>query len=680
MLASPYFARVLAGLLLIVLATPVVMRAGDSSSLGQASRSSTPKQLKKLSLEQLGKVEVVTANKEPTEVWNTPAAIFVLTQDDIRRSGVTNVPDALRLVPGVNVARVNGDRNWVVAIRGLGDQYSKYVLVLIDGRSVYTPLFGGVFWTIDNVMLEDIDRIEVIRGPGGTIWGTDAVNGIINIITKSAKDSQGLLASAGGGSVDEDTEDLRYGGTSHGFDFRVYGFGFVRGAEHHEDGQPNYDWSHVGQAGFRSDWVSGRDNVTLQGDAYLGHLGDAQPISTFTPPATVISYQSTNVFGGNLLGRWRRELPSQADLYMQGFWAHDDRVGPNFGETRDTFDVDFLHRTPPTQWQQFTYGVGARWSPSTTQQTVATDNFVPASETESTYSGFLQEELRFVPDRLALTLGSKLEHNSYTGFEYEPSGRLLFTPREDQSLWASISRAVRIPDRVDENIDVDVEVTPVVWGVIYGNRDLRAERLIAYEGGYRGLWGKHLYVTASAFHNVYDDLIAQSAPFLGTPTSPPFPAGTVLIGFEYRNGIRGTTNGFELAPEWQPFSWWRFRTAYSYLHVNLEDAPGFSDPLTLTTLHGSSPNSQVVVRSQIDLPKHFEFDQTFRYIAELPAQDVSAYETADVRLGRHLAPGLDLSVVGQNLLQPHHEEFGISPGPNVGIKRGVYAKLVWTSK
>jgi iron complex outermembrane receptor protein len=660
-------------------ATPAVMRAGDSSSLSQASDASTPKQLKRLSLEQLGNVEVVTGTKEPTEVWNTPAAIYVLTGDDIRRSGVTNIPDALRLVPGVNVARVSGDRNWVVAIRGLGDQYSKYVLVLIDGRSVYTPLFGGVFWTIDNVMLEDIDRIEVIRGPGGTIWGTDAVNGIINIITKSAKDSQGVLASAGGGSVDEDTEDLRYGGTSHGFDFRVDAFGFVRGAEHHQDGQPNYDWSRVGQVGFRSDRVSGRDSVTLQGDAYIGHLGDAQTLSTFTPPATFNSYKSTNVVGGNLLGQWRRDLPNEADLYLQAFWAHDDRTGPNFGEMRDTFDVDFLHRTPPTRWQQFTYGVGARWSPSSTQQTIPTDNFIPASETESIYSGFLQEDVKFVPDRLALTLGSKLEHNSYTGFEYEPSGRLLFTPRDDQSLWASISRAVRIPDRVDENIDVDVYLAPV-WGEIVGNRNLRAERLVAYEGGYRGLWGTRLYFTAAGFHNVYDDLIAQGAPFLGTATTPPFPPGSLLIGFQYRNGIRGTTDGFELAPEWQPLSWWRFKTAWSYLHVNLDDVPRFDYPLTLTTLHGSSPNSQVVARSLIDLPGHFEFDQIFRYIGALPAQGVEAYETGDVRFGRHLSPGLDVSVVGQNLLQPHHEEFGISPGPNVGIKRGIYAKLVWTSK
>ncbi|HEX4068223.1 MAG TPA: TonB-dependent receptor [Acidobacteriaceae bacterium] len=654
--------------------------ARASSSLNAANQNpATPKQLKSLSLEQLGKVEVVTENKESTEVWNTPAAIFVLTAEDIRRSGVTNIPDALRLIPGVNVARVNGDRNWVVAIRGLGDQYSKYVLVLIDGRSVYTPLFGGVFWTIDNVMLENIDRIEVIRGPGGTIWGTDAVNGIINIITKSAADTKGVLASAGGGNVDENTEDLRYGGRSHGFDFRADGFGWVRGAEQHQDGQPNYDWSRFGQVGFRGDRAAGRDSVMVEGNAYIGHLGDAQSLSTFTPPAMFISYQSTNVYGGNLLGRWRRELPDNADVYLQAYWAHDYRIGPNFGETRDTFDVDFLHRTPPTKYQQFTYGVGARWSPSTTQQTIPTDSFVPAAETENIYSGFLQEEVRFIPNRLSLALGSKLEHNSYTGFEYEPNGRLLYTPAANQTLWASISRAVRIPDRVDENIDDNVYIAPV-WGQIAGNMHLRAEELVAYEGGYRGMPGQRVYFSAAGFHNVYDDLIAQGAPYLGTATSPPFPPGSLLIGFQYRNGIRGTTDGFELGPEWQPASWWRFDVAYSYLHVNLTDDPGFNYPVTLTTLHGSSPNSQVVARSLINLPGHFEFDPSFRYVGALPAQGVPAYETADVRFGWHLPKGLDLSIVGQNLLQPHHAEFGISPGPNVGIRRGVYAKLVWRSR
>ena len=269
-----------------------------------------------MSLEELGTVQVVTESKEPTEIWKTPSAIYVLTGEEIRRSGVTNVPDALRLVPGVDVARVNGDRNWVVVIRGLSDQYSKYVQVLIDGRSIYTPLFGGVFWTIDNVMLENIDRIEVLRGPGGTIWGSDAVNGVINIITKDAAETQGTLISMGGGSTDHGTVDVRYGSKGRGWSYRADAFGFFRGAEYHQTGQPDYDGSRLGQIGFRADWNQGRDGVTLKGDAYLAHLGDAQQLSTFIAAGNVYFLRGDECAWRRSAGplapwnscRWRRPL------------------------------------------------------------------------------------------------------------------------------------------------------------------------------------------------------------------------------------------------------------------------------------------------------------------------------------------------------------------------------------
>src|SRR5580704_3688126 len=299
--------------------------------------------LKSLTLQQLGEIEVTTQSKEPTQVWATPAAVYVLTGENIRRAGVTNIPDALRLIPGVNVARVNGSRNWAVGIRGFGDQFSKYVLVLIDGRSVYTPLFGGVLWTINNVVLEDIDRIEVIRGPGGTIWGADAVNGIINIITKHSQDTKGTLLSSGGGNVDQNTEDARYGSGVKNWTWRANAFGFVRSPEFHIGDQPDYDWSRFGQAGFRADRAIGANEISIQGDAYWGKFGDAQTLSTYNPPVAFISYQSTNVTGGNLRARWRRQFNNHSDIYLQTFWSHDHRIGSNFGEDRDTFDIDFLH-------------------------------------------------------------------------------------------------------------------------------------------------------------------------------------------------------------------------------------------------------------------------------------------------------------------------------------------------
>jgi iron complex outermembrane receptor protein len=636
--------------------------------------------LKSLSLQQLGEIEVTTQSKEPTQVWATPAAIYVLTGEDIRRAGVTNIPDALRLVPGVNVSRVNGSRNWAVGIRGFGDQFSKYVLVLIDGRSVYTPLFGGVLWTADNFMLEDIDRIEVIRGPGGTIWGADAVNGIINIITKHSSDTKGALLSSGGGSVDQNTEDARYGSAHDKWTWRANTFGFIRSPEFHMDGQQNYDWSRFGQAGFRADRAVGANEVSIQGNAYWGKFGDAQTLSTYTPPATFISYQSTNVSGGNLLALWRRQFSNHSDIYLQSFWSHDHRIGSNFGEDRDTFDVDFLHRLAATKVQQFTYGLGLRLSPSTVSQTVPTDAFIPAHKTDSIFSAFLQDELRLVPDRLSLILGSKFEHNNYTGFEYQPNGRLLYTPTRTFSAWAAFSRAVRTPDRVDEDIQVDIfaVASPLIFARVVGNHNLQAERLVSYEGGARTLLHPRVYISGEAFYNAYRNLIAQGSPTIAPAPVPTFPPGALLFTLQYTNGIHGTSHGFEFAPDVQATSFWRVRAGYSYLDIDVKDEPGFTDKVTLQKLGGSSPSQQAFVQSQFNLPRHFEFDQSFRYVDSLPAQSVRAYTTADARIGWNPTKSLNFSVTGQNLFQPHHAEFGIDPPPTVLIKRGIYAKLVWS--
>jgi iron complex outermembrane recepter protein len=653
---------------------PCVLSAATQPSDSEAQ------QLKSLTLEQLGNVEVTTQSKEPTEIWNTPAAVYVLTADDIRRSGVTSVPDALRLVPGVNVFRVNGSRNWAVGIRGLADQFSRYVLVLIDGRSVYTPLFGGVLWTINNVMLEDIDRIEVIRGPGGTIWGADAVNGVINIITKHSEDTKGALVSTGGGNVDENTDDLRYGSEHKGWTWRADAFGFVRSPEHHIQNQPNYDWSRDAQAGFRLDRNSGPDEFTLQGDVYWGKFGDAQSLSSYQPPTAFISYQSTNVSGGNLRTRWRRHFTDKSDIYLQAYWSHDHRIGSNFGEERDTFDGDFLHRIAPTPHRQFTWGAGIRISPSTTTHTIPADGFNPADRTESIYNGFLQEEFRLIPGKLSLTAGSKLEHNNYTGFEYQPNARLLFTPADKFSAWASVSRAVRIPDRVNEDIQDDLYIpSPITTFLrITGNHNLISERLIAYEAGLRTLIHPRLYLTATGFYNAYRNIIAFGPLKVGSPTFPPFPPGTRLFNIQYVNGIHGSTHGAEIAPDFQAASFWRIRSGFSYLTVDLKNEPGFTSTLTLTSLRGSSPTYQAFIQSQINLPRHFEFDQSFRYVDSLRAQKVRAYTTADARLGWNPTKSLSLSVTGQNLFQPHHAEFGIDPSPTVSIKRGVYAKLVWS--
>jgi iron complex outermembrane receptor protein len=638
--------------------------------------SSVP--LKHLSLEELGDVEVTTASKEPEQVWRTPAAIYVLTQDDIRRSGATSIPEVLRLVPGVEVARVDSD-HWSIGIRGFGAVLASKLLVLIDGRSVYTPLFAGVYWQVQATPLEDIDRIEVIRGPGGTIWGANAVDGVINIITKNAKETHGSMVSVGGGNTDEGTGTVRYGnGNDQGFNYRVYGMGFDRSPEFHSGGSNFDDWR-MGQAGFRADRDRGaRDTFTFQGDIYREIAGEATQYALYSPPSQVTVDGNAELTGGNLLGRWKRVLNDRSDFQIQAYLDRTNHFEPEFGETRDTFDVDFLdHLTLPGQ-QNFLWGLGARVSPANVVQTVPTVDFLPHHLTDQVYSGFLQDEIPFFNRRLSLILGSKFEHNNYTGFEVQPSARLLWNPTPRQSFWSSITRAVRTPSRLDEDIQINffATVTPLpIYLRASGSPQFRSEELLGYEAGYRALITSHFYVDIALFHNNYNDLYSfqVGAPFL-EPSPLPVHA---IIPLLTSNGIRGTTQGFEVAPDWKPTSWWELRPSYSHLETLMADRPGSNDPTSVAGYEGSSPRHQGTMQSFLTLSKRLEFDQTYRYVSALAAQTVNSYSTADARLAWHFTGQMELSLVGQNLLQPHHAEFGGDPGGLVEVKRSVYAQITW---
>ena len=635
--------------------------------------------LKQLSLAELGNVEVTTTSKEPEAVWKTPAAVFVITQDDIRRSGATSIPEVLRLAPGVEVAQVDSD-HWSVGIRGFGAVLASKLLVLIDGRSVYTPLFAGVYWQAQATPLEDIERIEVIRGPGGTIWGANAVDGIINIITKSAKDTHGALASLGGGNVDQGTSGFRYGdANSRGFNYRVYGMGFDRGAEFHPVGT-NFDEWRMGQAGFRTDWDQGtRDTFTFQGDIYSEGAGEATTYALYSPPSQVNAYGTADLTGGNLLGRWKRVLNEGSDFQLQAYFDRTNHFEPEFGETRDTFDVDFLdHLTLPGR-QNFLWGLGARVSPSNLIQLVPSIDFLPQHQTDLIYSGFVQDEIAFFNHRLSLTVGTKLEHNNYTGFEVQPSGRLLWNRTPHESLWGSVTRAVRTPSR----LDTDVELTDYagtssglpVYLRVNSNPKFQSEELIAYETGYRRLITPHSYVDVALFYNDYNDLYSfqVGAPFLEASPAPVHAVIPLLTS----NGIHGNTKGFEVSPDWKPVNGWELRASYSYLDMELENKASSNDPTSVAGYEGSSPRHQVVIQSFVNLPKKVEFDQTYRYVSALPAQTVASYQTMDTRFGWHITPELELSVGGQNLLQPHFAQFGGDPGGPVEVKRSAYAKLVW---
>lgn len=662
--------------LLITLVSSIPARAEDATDDAQPAQD-----LNQMSLEQLGNVQVTTASKEPEQIWRTPAAIYVLTQEDIRRSGATTIPELLRLVPGVEVARIDSD-HWAVGVRGFGGEFSKSLLVLIDGRSVYSPLFAGVYWQVQDTLLEDIDRIEVIRGPGGTIWGANAVNGIINIITKNAKDTHGTLASSGGGDIDQGTGDSRFGGAKgNGMDYRVYGKGFIREHEFNPDGMHYDDWR-MGQLGFRTDWtINARDTLNMQGDIYKGRDGERVDASYYSPPSVSLISQPHSTSGGNVIAGWRRQISTNSDVNARAYFDRTTRFSPQLDETRNTYDLDLLYHFTVKERQDVLLGAGSRWSHDDLTNKLATLAFTPPQETDSIYSWFVQDQVEIIPNALSLALGSKFEHNNRSGFEVQPNARLLWTPTPHQTVWAAFTRAVRTPSRLDQDLKLTdfVSANPPYFLRVVGSKSFRSERLLGTEIGYRTLAADKLYLDFSIFRNEYNDLYGYGAGSLYVETTPA-PAHFILQ-VPLANALKGDTSGGEVAPDWKPVQWLEVQGSYSYLHLYVHDKAGFTDTSNTTTDNGSSPHHQVVLQGRFNIPKGLEFDPTYRYVSSLPYQKVAAYHTADVRFGWRPSHNWDLSLAGENLLQPHHAEFGsyVFTNPlSVGIDRDIYAKITWT--
>lgn len=644
--------------------------------LGAAAPSQNEKNLAAMNLAELGNIKVTTYSKEPEEIWRTPAAIYVITQDDIRRSGATTIPDVLRLAPGVEVAQMDSD-HWAVAIRGFNSQFSRNLLVLIDGRKVYSPLQGGVYWEFEMVPLDDIDRIEIIRGPGGTIWGPNAVDGVINIITKNAKDTHGSLLTAGGGNVDRARGEYRYGGKAgQTFNYRVYGMGFDRGPEFHFDHDPFDTWT-TGQAGFRADWKSrSHDSLTIEGDIYKGDDGMRTGIASYSPPAQNAVDGTEKVSGGDLVGHWKRKFRNGSDIRVEAYFDRSNVLLPELGEIRNTFDVDFVHHLPLWHRQDLLWGLGADLSPRTVIQVAPTVDVLPHQMTDSLFSGFIQDQISLVQNQLWLTAGSKIIHDNYTGFELEPSARILWEPMPREAFWAAVTRAVRTPADIDEGLQLSGLLTtqPLpVYIRILGNGRFFSEQLTGYEAGYRSLLAPKFYLDVAAFHNDYNDLesYGNAAPFLEIPPL------RVIVPFPYVNGVMGSTDGVEITPDWKPKPWWELKGSYSYLHMNLKPRPGFMDNGNAAAYEGSSPGSQVVIQSLFNLPKRFDLDPAYRYVSALPALSIPAYGTANLRLGWRATSHLELSITGQNLLQAKHEEFTNFTGLTVAIRRSAYGKVTF---
>jgi len=650
----------------------------------------TPSALKRMSLEQLSEIQVTSPSKEPVPAFSSPVAIYVITGEDIRRSGATSIPDALRLAPGVEVARIDGSK-WSVGIRGFGTRLSRSVLVLIDGRTVYTPLFAGTYWEVQDTLLEDIDRIEVIRGPGGAIWGPNAVNGVINIITRSSRDTQGGYASAGGGNVEQGFANVRYGGGNpDGLTWRVYAKGFTRGPEFHSD-RDNFDDWRGAQGGFRMDWTkSARDSFTLQGDLYEQEDGERVNVSSYVPAFTGTADGDADLSGGNILFKWKRTLSGGNDFQLQAYYDRTNRYEPNLGERRNTFDIDFLERTRLSANQQLLWGFGARSSDGHFLEAISGLVFYPAHRDDYLLSGFLEDDISVVPNKLSLNLGGKFLRTNYTGFAAQPSARLLLTPTENQSIWVSFTHAVRTPSDAEEDFYLSSYLGTAngieEFARFNANKHFAPELLNGYEAGYRRLVTKSLYLDFAAFYNHHHDLFSQD--LTGGPsleTTLPFPEANqppphVILTAQFQNDLYGVTTGAEIAPEWRPASFWRLRGSYSFLHMDLKQAPSIALGAGPGMVDGSSPSHEVVIDSSWDLAKHLQLDLTYRYVSALPAVLAPAYSTGDARVSWRFNSSIEFAVAGQNLFQPYHVEYAGDPGLPVAIRRSVFATLIWRTK
>ncbi|HEX3663204.1 MAG TPA: TonB-dependent receptor [Acidobacteriaceae bacterium] len=637
-------------------------------------------QLKTLSLQQLGNIEVTTVSKEPEAVWKTAAAIYVITQDDIRRSGATNIPEALRLAPGVEVARITSDE-YAIGIRGFNSRLSRYVLVLIDGRTVYTPLTAGTYWETQDTFIQDVDRIEVIRGPGGTIWGPNAVNGVINIITKNAKDTRGVLAAGAGGNVEQVFGDTRYGsGNGQGFNYRVYVKGFGWAPEYHADGD-NYDDWHSGQGGFRMDWDRHhRDTYRLQGDVYGQDFGERASASSYSPPANYDLSGDASLYGGNILWSWRRVQSDDRDFELAAYYDHATRDELNFGDIRNTVDVDFNDRFPLSR-QEISWGGTVRASHGNETQIFSGLTFTPPQRTDQLYQGFIQDEISVVPNRLAFIAGTKVLKTNYTGVLGEPSGRLLYTPTSTQTLWAAYTHALRTPADVERDFNLSsfleyADGLPV-FARFSANPHFRSEQMNGYELGYRTLVGSKLYLDVASFYNHYGDAFSED--LVGPFAVETNPAPThLLLPAQFGNGLVASTTGGEVAPDWRPLPWWRLSGSYTFLEMHVKKGTNSKDIGSAPTVQGSSPEHQALIRTDFDLPKSVSTDLQIRYASALPGIHVASYWTGNATVEWGLSHHVRFTASGRNLLQPHHVEFSYDPGPPVGIRRSIYGQITFT--
>ncbi|MDP9337670.1 MAG: TonB-dependent receptor [Acidobacteriota bacterium] len=634
------------------------------------------------SIEDLMNIEVTSASKKEQKLSRIASAVFLISQENIRQSGATNIPDLLRMVPGLDVAQINSS-TWDISSRGFNAQFANKLLVLIDGRTVYSPLFAGVYWDVLNVPLEDIARIEIIRGPGATVWGANAVNGVINIITKTAKETEGGLLTAGAG-----THELGFGLAQYGAKFgqaSAYRF-FTSGFDEHsfssltgQDGHDDFDLLH---GGFRIDsTLSQQDSLTVQGDLYRGHEGEINDIVTLTPPFSSRSVLSRRVAGGNVLSRWNHTFSPHSEMSLQVYFERAERDRTIQTESVNTSDIDFQNHIAWGSRHDFVWGLGYRYFSYATDGGINV-SFNPASQGRQLFTSFLQDEITLKPGFLYLTIGTKLEHNDFSGFEFQPNVRLAWNVSSEHMLWAAYSRARRTPSPSDRGLRVGLVAFPGPGGLpalltLLGSPNTVSENLDAFEVGYRTQLRPNISLDVTTFFNRYGNLETVEP---GTPFLESDPAPTHLnIPLVFANEMSGETHGLGLAANLRITSTWTLSPGYAFERIHLHTSSLSQDSSSVASGEGNNPHIQAQLRSNLLLPAGFEWNASAYFVGRLPAEGVPAYTRLDTGLTWRASQHLSLSVVGQNLLRDHHLEANSSDQSEFSslIKRSIYAKFIW---
>jgi iron complex outermembrane receptor protein len=627
-------------------------------------------------------IQVTSVSKKKEKLSRTAAAVFVITQDDIQRSGAANLPDVLRMAPGVDVAQISANK-WAISIRGLNNLYSNKLLVLVDGRSVYTQTSGGVYWDTVDLPLEDIERIEVIRGPGGAIWGANAVNGVINIITKKALATRGGMVVAGAGNREPEFGTLQYGGrAAQSTNYRVFAKYFNEDESPGLTGPFGADGWHMLRGGFRVDSaVSARDQLTVEGDAYNGREGITGPVLASVTAAALQQVNSeVNLSGGFMQGVWSHAYSGRSDTSVQ--ISYDRYARHNaLNESRGTFDLTFQHHLAVGRRHDVVWGLEARTSDSTSRGSLFA-SLQPPDNQSRLFGGFFQDEIALSPDRLYLTLGTKLEDNPYSGFNVMPTARLAWTPTERQTLWTAVSRAVRTPSDTDNSIRLNFASVPGPGGTpalitLLGSAGFQDENVVAFEAGYRASIRAGLSADLAIYYNDYTSLQTQepAATFFETLPAPPH----FVFPTTYENLMRGEAHGFEAFASWKVTNHWSLSPGYAFERVNMYLVSGSKDTTSVGQADGSAPVNSVQLRSHLSLPRQFSWDASAFFVGRIANPLVASYTRLDSGLSWRAEDRLSFSVVGQNLLKDRHLEY-VDLHRSVAstlMKRSVYAKATW---